>query len=84
MLEYDLMRISRSGNQDVRVVHVAPVHDDVHVHVPGAVQAPLLAQAGEHTATKQSSLICSNMKKGPTCSTSRPSICRWTTTSVGS
>ena len=35
-----------------RVAHVEPTHDDVQVHVFGAVQVPLLRQTEVHTAEK--------------------------------
>ena len=41
----------------LRVVHLEPVHEAVHVHMPGEEQVPLLEQTGEQTARKRSSSL---------------------------
>ena len=38
---------------NIPVVHVAPVHDAVHVQVFGAVQVPLFEHPDEHTAERR-------------------------------
>ena len=43
---------SNFGLSNLRVAHVAPVHDDVQVQVFGAVHVPLFKQAEAQTAEK--------------------------------
>ena len=47
----------RSQLRCIRIVHVAPVHDDVQVHVFGAVHAPLFWQGEAQTAKKYQTSI---------------------------